>query len=124
MKILAVDDSRVVLRALTVTLEDSGHDVTGCFTYDDAIRAAGKGRYDLLVADYLLGPLSGLQLSTITGLPTVLITGSNLTVSEMQEIHRFRSSGWPVLTKPFYPADLTKAIADAKQQEQAIHAAH
>jgi CheY-like chemotaxis protein len=124
MKILAVDDSRVVLRALVATLEDAGHEVTGCAAYDDAIRAAGKQNYDVLVSDYLLGPLTGLQLSSITGLPTVLITGSNLTVGEMQEINRFRSAGWPVLTKPFFPLDLTQAIEDALTHEKAIHAAH
>lgn len=124
MKILAIDDSRTVLRMLVVTLERIGHQVTGCLNYEDAIRESCQMRFDVLVTDYIIGALSGIQLSTMTGLPTVLITGSNLTVGELQEINKFRSAGWPVLTKPFFPADLTRAINDAIQHERAVHAAY
>lgn len=124
MKILAIDDSRTVLQMLVVTLERAGHEVTGCLNYEDALRESAHEKYDVLVSDYILGPLSGIQLSTMTGLPTVLITGSNLTVGEMQEINQFRAAGWPVLTKPFFPADLERAIADAISQERMIHAAY
>ena len=124
MKILAADDSRTVLRAIVVALEDAGHEVVGCPTYADAIREAGKAKYDLLVTDYLLGALNGIRLGRIIGLPIVLVTGSNLMIDEQQEINRFRSEGWPVVTKPFFPADLTQAIEDALTQERAIHAAY
>ena len=124
MHVLAVDDSRTVLHAIKVSLEHLGHTVTACLTYADGLRAAGQTRFDVLVTDYIIGPLTGIQLSSMTGLPTALITGSNLTVAEQQEINRFRSEGWPVLTKPFFRADLEKAIRDAIQQEKATNAAY
>ena len=124
MNILAVDDSEFLLHALVREIEQQGHSVTGCLTYAEAIREAHRGSYDAMVTDYLLGALDGLKLRTITGLPTVLITGSGLTSKEQQEINQFRSEGWPVLRKPFMQADLAKAIQDAIQQERAIHAAN
>ena len=74
MKILAADDSKTVLRAIVVALEDAGHEVTGCSTYADAIREATKAKYDVIVTDYMLGPMNGIKLGRIVGLPTVLIT--------------------------------------------------
>lgn len=124
MNILAVDDSRTVLHAIKASLEQLGHSVTACLTYDDGLRASSQSEFDVLVTDYIIGPLTGIQLSLMTGLPTALITGSNLTAAEQQEINQFRAEGWPVLTKPFFPADLDKAIRDAIQQERAIHAAY
>ena len=76
MKILAIDDSKTVLRMLVVTLERAGHQVTGCLCYADALRESCQVKFDVLVTDYIIGPLSGIQLSSMTGLPTVLITGS------------------------------------------------
>lgn len=61
MKILLVDDDPAVLESLTITLEESGHKVTGARDGVDAIRLGGTAHYDLMITDLIMPGKEGIE---------------------------------------------------------------
>ena len=80
--ILLVDDQRDILRLLHSTLDTLGHEleIVECPSGEEAILEASRRHVDLLVADYLLPGINGIQLMQKMrvrnpDLKVILITG-------------------------------------------------
>ena len=62
--VLLVDDQRDIVRLLHSTLQTLGHklDIVDAPSGEEALLAASRRKVDLLVADYLLPGISGVEL--------------------------------------------------------------
>ena len=113
MRILLVDDCTSVIESLGELLSLSHHSVD---TTDDPLHALELGLskdYDLLVTDYEMPGMSGLELanrlctSSSARLPVIVMTGSIETAALHASPHVNK-----VLTKPFSCSVLRQAIAE------------
>ena len=90
MRVLAVDDSATMRRIIKNQLKQSGiEDVDEAENGREALTLLGKGQYDLLITDWNMPEMCGLDLvkevrktEAITKLPILMIT----TVSAKEDI--------------------------------------
>jgi CheY-like chemotaxis protein len=113
-RVLLVDDEPSVRRAATRLLESSGCVVTGANSAVDALAHVQAGAFDVLVTDFRMPGMSGLQLVAALRdagemMPVVLISG------HLEDARR--DGPLPerivLLHKPFSRASLADAIASA-----------
>src|SRR5690349_12625900 len=78
-RILIVDDNQIGLRARQLVLEELGYKVTAVRSGEDALEQFCKHDFDLVVTDYRMPKVDGIQLisrlrDTKAGVPVVLIS--------------------------------------------------
>jgi CheY-like chemotaxis protein len=106
--VLAVDDDDLVLLNTQAMLEDLGHAVVTAGSADQAMAALRDGRVDLVITDYAMPGMTGLQLAeaihaTRPQLPVVLATG-------YAELPDDAGAGLPRLAKPYTQSDLARVL--------------
>jgi CheY-like chemotaxis protein len=79
-RILLVDDNAHGLCARKTVLEELGHRISTATSGADAIEQFGSHKFDLVVTDYKMPRMDGLELikrlrKQVPGLPIVLISG-------------------------------------------------
>ena len=79
-RILLVDDNRLGLIARTAVLEEQGHRVTTATEGAEAFEQFSRGHFDLLITDYKMPRMNGLELirkvrEVKPGIPIILISG-------------------------------------------------
>lgn len=62
MKTLIVDDDNIMRRLLRRTAMALGHEVTGCVDAEMAIEAMKKDRFSLIILDWMLPGMDGVEL--------------------------------------------------------------
>lgn len=90
MKILTVDDSATMRRIIKNQLKQAGfEEVDEAGNGKEAMAKLGQGQYDLLITDWNMPEMSGLELvkevrktEAIKGIPILMVT----TVAEKEEI--------------------------------------
>lgn len=79
-RILLVDDNRLGLIARKSVLEDLGYRITTATEGQEAFDRFGRDKFDLIITDYKMPRMNGLQLierirETSVNLPIILISG-------------------------------------------------
>jgi signal transduction histidine kinase len=117
LHVLAVDDDMLVLRNITLMLEDIGHTVREAGSGQAALALLQQdARIDLLVTDQNMPGMTGTELVRAArqirpGLPVVLATGySELPAGDGEDVGR--------LGKPFTQAMLARAVAIAARDTE------
>lgn len=111
LSLLLVDDEELVLGANAEMLEALGHHVTRAQSGDDALdQLRSYKKFDLLLTDYMMPNMTGLDLITQAkrirpGLTVALITGFSGDKSASDGIAR--------LAKPFRLAELATFVAES-----------
>ena len=62
MKILIVDDEKLLVKGMKFNLENEGYNVDTVYNGEDAIELATRNSYDLIVLDLMLPKISGLDV--------------------------------------------------------------
>jgi CheY-like chemotaxis protein len=114
LKVLAVDDDRLVLFNTTAMLEDLGHSVMEAGSGEEALDLLCQHRFDLVITDQSMPRMTGLQLmeairSDWPDLPVILATG-------YAEIPGGTQISAPKLSKPFTEKELARAVAAVRLQ--------
>ncbi len=63
-KLLLVDDEHIIRQALNKNLKKSGYDVTAAASGDEALGFLKEHSFDIVVTDYLMAGLNGIDLTT------------------------------------------------------------
>jgi PAS domain S-box-containing protein len=108
LRVLAVDDDRLVLFNTTAMLEDMGHTVVEAGSGEEALEALCKESFDLVITDQLMPKMTGAELMRAIGqrwphMPVILATGFGELPSDI------KVKG-PILNKPFTESDLTTVL--------------
>jgi DNA-binding response OmpR family regulator len=117
-RILLVDDSPDVTRVCAQILGDEGFEVDVAHRGRQALSMMKeKGDYDVLIVDFALPDISGLDLlhSLELDIPTILISGY-LSENEMETISRLE--GLAFLKKPFPITALTAAVKRVLREQK------
>ncbi len=128
MRILLVDDDRTLREGAARVMELDGHSVTQVARSEEALSIARQRRFELMIVDLQLGPLSGLDLMTQVlalhpGTFVVVTTGDPSVESNMEAL---QAGAWDYLPKPFSASHLQVLVgraAHAIAQHRATQAA-
>jgi two-component system alkaline phosphatase synthesis response regulator PhoP len=114
-QLLLCDDEVHILRAAEFKLKRAGYEVRTAFDGQEAWEAIQERMPDLLVTDYQMPRLDGLQLiarcrehSSTAGLPIVLLTAKGMELDQPGLIARYQLSG--LFFKPFSPRELRARV--------------
>lgn len=112
MKILVIDDEKVVLESCRKILCSEGFEVVSVSTVDDALAALEKEHFPLLLIDIKMPRHDGLYLMNLLRergliIPTVVMSG----YTTMETMEKVRSMGVSAfLPKPFTPDELLSVV--------------
>ncbi len=111
-KLLVIDGDKDVLHLLQIVLEFHGFDVEGESDPQKGLIRLETEHFDLLVTDYLMKSLNGLELiskvrDTNSDIKIVLLTSKDLTQDESLQVLRKDAV---YLRKPFSPEELVQKL--------------
>lgn len=123
--VLLVEDSALVVDALRLLLQETGHRVSAAFNVRQAVDTARAERPDVILLDLSLGREDGLdvlgELARTNSLPPVAVAVTGHDTPEARE-RCLRAGCVEVLTKPISAMELPSRIrgwlADARACEQ------
>jgi PAS domain S-box-containing protein len=109
LRVLAVDDDRLVLFNTAAMLEDLGHTVVEAGSGEEALDQLRQQSFDLVITDQSMPRMTGMQLMEAIqadwpGVPVILATG-------YAEIPGGTQVKTPKLNKPFTEKELAGAVA-------------
>ena len=114
LKVLVIDDEKVIGNACQMVLGERGHDVTHCLTAAEGLHAIDHNAHDLILLDMNLPDIDGsLILKRIreTSNPsTVIVMTGYSTMANAVEAMKLGAVDY--LAKPFTEDELLKAIQE------------
>jgi len=112
--ILAVDDEAHILHVVSLKLKNAGYTVMTANDAEEALELAASTTVDLLITDFQMPGLSGLDLARRLHaevgrrhLPVILLTAHGLALEQVELAHAGIST---CLFKPFSPRDLLDKV--------------
>ncbi|WP_207484902.1 response regulator [Arenibaculum pallidiluteum] len=114
MKLIVIEDDRLVGPAVQAVLEREGYDVLGvATTAAKALRLARQHEPDLALVDLRLGKgddglATARRLREDCGVPALIMTGFDLRAEEA------RGAALGILRKPMAPHDLVQAVESVR----------
>ena len=113
-RILVVEDDVEVSRAIAQMLNHLGHGVAECGQTEEAFRRVQTGQFDLLLIDYRMPEMTGLDLILMLrqegcDVPVIMMTGYPATEERVASQSLGISA---ILKKPITPEQLAGAMAE------------
>ena len=102
MRILVVDDEKLLVKGIKFNLENEGYTVDACYDGETAVELARKGDYDLIILDLMM-PKNRYTYSCqeIRGFSTVPIIMLTARSQDADMLLGFESGADDYVTKPF-----------------------
>ena len=132
--VLLVNRQEWTARSMESVLQPAGFAVVKAYTGRQAIDLAGRLRPDLVILDYKLTDILGLDACrAIRELPTVddttpFVVATTASLSRKERHECFRAGIWDILSSPFDPVELVcklKTFLNARRQvEEAWESTH
>ena len=111
MKILVVDDEKLLVKGIRFNLENEGYDVITGSDGMEAVELAGSENPDLIVLDLMMPRLDGLEACTkireFSQVPIIMLTAK---ADDMDKLLGFEHGADDYLTKPFNILELKARI--------------
>ena len=113
MRVLVVDDERVVCNGVEKILARRGHTVEQALSVADAVKVIERDpAFDMILADLMMPQAGGLDLVSAVrnrwpGIPVIIMTGY-ASIGSAIEATRAGAAGY--LPKPFTPEELESTI--------------
>ena len=102
MKILVVDDEKLLVKGIKFNLENEGYTVDAAYDGEEAVDLARAGNYDLIILDLMMPRKDGLQAcQEIRGFSTVPIIMLTARGERADLLLGFESGADDYVTKPF-----------------------
>ena len=111
MKILVVDDERLLVKGIKFNLENEGYEVDTAYDGLEALELASSGGYDLLILDLMMPGMNGLEVcmnirqhSTV---PIIILTAKG---EDTDKLLGFEYGADDYITKPFNILELKARV--------------
>ncbi|HEY9576728.1 MAG TPA: response regulator [Pseudobacillus sp.] len=113
MNILIADDEEVLRMLIVDTLEEEGHVLTEAVDGKDAIEWFQKGAFDLLLVDYMMPRMTGIEVirkvRETSDVKIVMLTAK----TQQKDLEEAKEAGADFfLAKPFSPFKLIELIEE------------
>ena len=111
MKILVVDDEKLLVKGIKFNRENDGYEVVTGADGMDAVELAAAGDIDLIVLDLMMPRMDGLEACTkireFSDVPIIMLTAKS---EDMDKLMGFEHGADDYLTKPFNILELKARI--------------
>ena len=102
MKVLVVDDEKLIVKGIRFSLEQDGYEVDCAYDGEEALQMASEKEYDVILLDIMLPKLTGLevcqQLRETSDVPIIMLTAKG---DDMDKILGLDYGADDYITKPF-----------------------
>ena len=102
MKILIVDDEKLLVKGIKFNFEQDGYDVETAYDGEEAVKLARDKSIDLIILDLMLPKIDGLEVCRIirdfSSVPIIMLTAKT---DDMDRIMGLEYGADDYLTKPF-----------------------
>ena len=102
MRILVVDDEKLLVKGIKFNLESEGYQVDTAFDGEEAVRLAKTVGYDLIMLDLMMPKLDGLEacmkIREFSTVPIIMLTARS---DDMDKVIGFEYGADDYITKPF-----------------------
>ena len=111
MKVLVVDDERVLVKGIKFNLESEGYQVEVGYDGQAAVDLARSGSFDLIILDLMMPKIDGLQacmrIREFSNVPIMILTAKG---EDADKLIGFESGADDYITKPFNILELKARI--------------
>ena len=111
MKILVVDDERVLVKGIKFNLESEGYQVEAGYDGEQAVELARGGGFDLIILDLMMPKIDGLQacmrIREFSNVPVIMLTARS---EDTDKIIGFECGADDYITKPFNILELKARV--------------
>ena len=111
MKILVVDDERVLVKGIKFNLESEGYQVETAYDGEAAVELARGGAFDLIILDLMMPRIDGLQacmrIREFSNVPVIMLTARS---EDTDKIIGFECVADDYITKPFNILELKARV--------------
>ena len=111
MKILVVDDEKLVVKGIKFNLEHDGYEVVTAFDGESAVALTSSEKPDLVILDLMMPKLDGLeacmQIRAFSNVPIIMLTTRS---TDMDKLMGFECGADDYVTKPFNILELKARI--------------
>ena len=111
MKILVVDDERVLVKGIKFNLESEGYQVEGAYDGEAAVDLARSGNFDLIILDLMMPRIDGLQacmrIREFSNVPIIMLTARS---EDADKLVGFECGADDYITKPFNILELKARV--------------
>ncbi|MBQ6934801.1 MAG: response regulator transcription factor [Clostridia bacterium] len=111
MRILVVDDEKLLVKGLKFNLENDGYEVDGAYDGREALVLFEKNKYDLVLLDLMLPEISGLEVCRAirekSNVPVIMVTAKT---EGIDKLIGFEYGADDYVTKPYDILELKARI--------------
>ena len=111
MKILVVDDEKLLVKGLKFNLQNEGYEVDCAYDGATAVELARTGNFDLIILDLMMPEVDGLEacmrIREFSNVPIIMLTARS---EDTDKIIGFESGADDYITKPFNILELKARI--------------
>lgn len=111
MKILVVDDEKLIVKGLKYNLEQEGYQVAAAYDGEEAVRLAHDGSINLILLDVMLPKMDGLTvcrtIRSFSDVPIIMLTARS---EDIDKILGLEYGADDYITKPFNIREVTSRI--------------
>ena len=111
MKILVVDDDKLLVKGLKFNLENEGYQVSAAYDGAAAVELAKKEDFDLIILDLMMPVLSGteacMKIREFSDVPVIMLTARS---EDADKLMGFACGADDYVTKPFNILELKARI--------------
>ena len=111
MRILVVDDERLLVKGIKFNLENEGYQVETAFDGLTAVELAKTGQFDLIILDLMMPEIDGLEacmrIREFSNVPIIMLTARS---EDADKIIGFECGADDYITKPFNILELKARV--------------
>ena len=111
MKILLVDDEKVIVKAMKFNFEREGYAVEVAYDGEEALKLAKDKTIDIIVLDLMLPKIDGIsvcqKIREFSNVPIIILTAKS---EDMDKILGLEYGADDYMTKPFSPSELVARV--------------
>ncbi len=111
MRILVVDDERLLVKGIKFNLENEGYQVECAYDGAAAVELAREGQFDLIILDLMMPEIDGLEacmrIREFSNVPVIMLTARS---EDTDKIIGFECGADDYITKPFNILELKARI--------------
>ena len=111
MKILVVDDEKLLVKGMKFNLENEGYEVECAYDGAAAVELARTGQFDLIILDVMMPEVDGLEacmrIREFSNVPIIMLTAKS---EDSDKLMGFDCGADDYLTKPFNILELKARV--------------
>jgi DNA-binding response OmpR family regulator len=128
LKVLVVDDERLIADTLTMILSKTGYDAQASYSGEMALEMARNFQPDMVITDAVMPGMNGIEAAIrlremLPACKVLLFSGHTATLGIL-ETARTQNYEFELLFKPIHPKELLAKLRSSASSHENLHESH